>query len=119
MDCPESFSPPYFDVFLPIVSGDTYPEGIQFDEDGIDWDLSRVTIDFKLDPAQETESLKLDSDTGGVTLLTTSASGWAFLIPSFEVTLPAGDYIYHVRAFFGDDHKRTLLSGVFQVQASI
>ena len=119
MSCEPSFLPESFNVFLPAVSGDTYPEGILFEEDGIDETLTRVTVDFKLDPSQATEDLQLDSDDDTITLSATGANAWAFLVPSFQVNLAAGDYYYHIRAFFGTDHKRTLLSGVFTVQESI
>lgn len=109
----ETFAPVYFDLFLPIAAGDTYPESNQIQRDDIDQTLNRVLIEFRVDPADSAAVLTLDSDDGGISITSAIANAWDFIIHDF--TAPsAADYSFAVKCIYGEDNKaRTIIIGNF------
>lgn len=119
MSCKETFEPVNYDLFLPIVTGDTYPESINFTTNDINSVLNRVTIGFKRSPLQSVADLTLDSVSGGITIVSSSGGAWSVNIGSFNVTLTPGEYYYQIKCYYGSSSKRSILSGVLQVKDSI
>lgn len=117
--CQESYLPVNFDVFLPIVTGDTYPEGIRFTEDGIDQVLTAVEIEFKSNPAMQIGEFTLSTGNGGITMDSTAANNWDVSVPAFLVSLSAGDYFYQIKFTYGTGKVITLVSGTLTVEPSI
>lgn len=114
--CEETYAPAYFDLFLPIAAGDSYPESISVAEDEIDLTLNRVLIEFRIDPASESADLSLDSEDDQITITSGSSLAWDFTILDFTSPAVAGDYSFKVVCFCGeDDRRRTIIAGNFQV----
>lgn len=118
-DCQESYLPQECNVFLPIVSGDFYPEGLRFVLSGMDQTLEGVEIEFKADPASSTGDLMLSTENGRITIEDDTPDSWTWLVPAFEVTLPAATYFYQVKCIYGGGKIRTFITGELPVTLSI
>jgi len=104
-----------YELFCPVLSGDTMRSAPQIQIDDDDDTLASVTIDFRLDPDQSTASLSLTSGSGDIIINSSDALAWDFEVIPFEVSLAAGTYYFRVHCFNSDGDRRTPLCGEFLV----